>query len=87
VNGKRVNIEDELAGIFGLTAERICARRFRCDSDMHRTIVAAARIMKTNQMRGWTYSGMHADGTTIWQSPEGGHYTRVTPGGTIDSEY
>ena len=87
MNGNRVNIEDELVGIFGLTAECICTRRFRCDSEMHRTIVAAARILETNRMHGWTYSGMHADGTTIWQSPEGGHYTRVTRRGTIDSEY
>ena len=84
---KQVNIEDELAGILGLTAETICARRFRCTSDMHRTIITSARTMRDNLMGAWSYSGMHIDGTTIWQSPEGGHYARVTADGAIDLEY
>lgn len=87
MNGKQVNIEDELAGILGLTAETICARRFRCSSDMHRIIVKSAKIMRDNLMGAWSYSGMHIDGTTIWQSPEGGHYTRVTRGGAVDIEF
>lgn len=84
---KRTNIEDELAAVFGLSAEDICTRKFQCNSDMHRIITGAARAMKNNSMNGWTYSGMHPDGTTIWQSPEGGHYARVTRDGAIDSEY
>ncbi len=82
-----MNYRTELDSLIGLRASVISDMRFQFDSEAHRIIYAAARVMSDNRMDAWTYAGMRPNGTTLWRASEGSHLMRVSRDGIIDSEF